>query len=75
MHQSRLLVFRRSVKGNVGLFTVAKKNGDQRLIVDGRLPNLAFEEPDTVQLASGEVFGRLEANPGEPPEVAEADIE
>eukprot|EP00973_Karenia_brevis_P079197 10988409-Karenia_brevis.AAC.1 len=57
------------------MFTVRKKNGDQRLIIDGRLANLAFSDPDHVELASGESFSRLEASKQCAPEVAEADIE
>ena len=39
----------------VGICTVWKKSGGQRLIVDARLSNARSGEPDTVHLATGQV--------------------
>ena len=55
-----LVGFTSIAKGRVGLFTVGKKNGDLRLIVDARGPNIIFGPPPKVDLASSEALGRFE---------------
>eukprot|EP00959_Pyramimonas_sp_CCMP1952_P163920 3427146-Pyramimonas_sp.AAC.1 len=61
-----MLEWRRHGSPRVGLFTVWKKNGKQRLIVDARLSNLCFAQPDPVDLATGGSSASLEVDPGPP---------
>ncbi|CAK0810560.1 unnamed protein product, partial [Prorocentrum cordatum] len=49
----------------VGLFTVWKKDGRQRLVIDCRGSNLHFAEPNKTSLASGASFSRMELQEGE----------
>ncbi|CAK0839605.1 unnamed protein product, partial [Prorocentrum cordatum] len=49
----------------VGLFTVWKKDGRQRLAIDCRGSNFRFAEPDKTSLASGGSFSSIELAPGE----------
>ncbi|CAK0867888.1 unnamed protein product [Prorocentrum cordatum] len=49
----------------VGLFTVWKKDGRQRLVIDCRGSNFGFAEPDKTSLASGGSFSSIELAPGE----------
>ncbi|CAK0855455.1 unnamed protein product, partial [Prorocentrum cordatum] len=49
----------------VGLFTVWKKDGRQRLVIDCRGSNFRFAEPDKTSLASGGSFSSIELAPGE----------
>ncbi|CAK0816959.1 unnamed protein product, partial [Prorocentrum cordatum] len=49
----------------VGLFTVWKKDGRQRLVIDCRGSNFRFGEPDKTSLASGGSFSSIELAPGE----------
>ena len=41
------------VTEHVGVFTVAKKSGRQRLVVDARASNFSFRAPEHVKLATG----------------------
>ena len=50
---------------DVGVFSVAKKSGKQRLVVDARRANLCFEEPPGVSLPTSAAFARLELKEGE----------
>ncbi|CAK0814984.1 unnamed protein product, partial [Prorocentrum cordatum] len=70
-----MLEWRRHGSPRVGLFTVWKKNGKQRLIVDARLSNLCFASPDPVDLATGGSFAPLEVDPGPPVCLAQVDIQ
>ena len=58
----------------MGLFTVWKKNGRQRLVVDARLSNLHFAEPETVRLTTGATFSSIEVDEGPALEVGGVDI-
>eukprot|EP00974_Lingulodinium_polyedra_P002561 240233-Lingulodinium_polyedra.AAC.1 len=49
----------------VGLFTVAKKGDQQRLIVDARGSNMHFVEPQAVHLATGATFSDITLKPEE----------
>ncbi|CAK0803320.1 unnamed protein product, partial [Prorocentrum cordatum] len=70
-----MLEWRRRGSPRVGLFTVWKKNGKQRLIVDARLSNLCFASPDPVDLATGGSLAPLEVDPGPPVCLAQVDIQ
>ena len=43
----------------VGIFSVWKKNGGLRLIIDARPTNCYFEDADAVRLCSGQAFSEL----------------
>ena len=64
LDEAGLLCFRRRRRQAVGLFAVAKKNGEQRLIVDARQANLAFADPESVKLATGGAFSSLRVDEG-----------
>ncbi|CAK0797934.1 unnamed protein product, partial [Prorocentrum cordatum] len=70
-----ILEWRRRGSPRVGLFTAWKKNGKQRLIVDARLSNLCFAQPDPVDLATGGSSASLEVDPGPPVCLAQVDIQ
>ncbi|CAK0821614.1 unnamed protein product [Prorocentrum cordatum] len=74
LRAANLLVFRFSVRRRVGCFSVWKKSGAQRLVIDARIPNCFFEEPDPVQLASGACFANLQLDAGPPLVLGGADI-
>ena len=69
-----LIEYRQSMLEQVGLFTVWKKNGRQRLVVDARLSNLHFSEPETVRLATGATFSAIEVDEGPALEIGGVDI-
>ena len=70
-----LIEFRSACVEQVGAFTVWKKNGKQRLVIDARLANMHFEQPEEVALATGSSFSLLEVDGGGPPlEVGGVDI-
>ena len=50
---------------DVGIFAVAKKSGQQRLVVDARRANLCFDTPPGVSLPTAASFARLELQAGE----------
>ena len=54
-----VIKFRQKAHHHCGVFPVWKKNGDQRLNIDARIPNTAFEAPDPVALATGQSFARV----------------
>lgn len=75
LHERGLVEYRLQGKERVGVFTVWKKSGKQRLVIDARLANLHFEAPPSVSLATGASFGLLEVPGGGPPlEVGGVDI-
>ena len=51
-------------KGKLGVFFVAKKSGQLRLIFDTRLLNQAFHDPPSTDLPSADPFTRLEMQEG-----------
>lgn len=55
-----LIELRTECREVCGAFTVWKKNGRQRLVLDCRLSNLWFDAPRSVSLATGSSFGQLE---------------
>ncbi|CAK0905964.1 unnamed protein product, partial [Prorocentrum cordatum] len=59
---------------SVGLFFVHKKNGDLRMILDGRYSSLRFAEADKVELASGGAFSQIAVDGDDPIAVAGVDI-
>ena len=59
----------------VGAFAVRKKGGEQRLVIDARLPNACFEDSDTVALATGQSFAAISVDEGPPIAVGGVDIE
>ena len=69
-----LIEFRRTCVEQVGLFSVWKKSGKVRLIVDCRLSNAHFGEPEEVHLASGASMGSIEVDTGEPVSLGQVDI-
>ena len=75
LSQSNLVTWRRACTSCVGVFFVAKKNGDLRLILDGRQAGEHFDEPPHVDLATGSAFSALEVDGGGPIYVGETDIE
>ena len=50
-------------KGKLGVFFVAKKSGQLRLIFDTRLLNQSFHDPPSTDLPSADSFTRLEMPP------------
>ena len=58
----------------VGLFTVWKKNGTQRLVVDCRGSNFHFDEPEHVALASGASLSSIEIPDGQELWISGVDI-
>jgi hypothetical protein len=59
----------------VGVFTVRKKNGKQRLVIDARRSNLWFDSPEHVSLASGDSLSQLCLEHDEVMYVGQLDIE
>ena len=59
----------------VGLFFVKKKNNKLRLIMDCRRSNCHFEEPQSVQLATGDALSRIEVEEGAELFMASADLQ
>ena len=58
-----------------GFFTVAKKDGRQRFIIDTRIANLTFIDPPHTDLPTAAAFSRIEVEPGQALYVAEADVD
>ena len=73
--ERNLVGLRRTCRRRVGLFTVWKKSGKQRVIIDARIANAAFAEPPSVSLASGGAFASLEVDRGPSVFVGEVDLE
>lgn len=59
LHSVGLLTFRKRRKGRVAFFTVRKKDGQQRLIVDARDPNSRQRRPPNTQLSTPSGFMEL----------------
>ena len=74
LEASGLLEYRQSCREQVGVFTVWKKSGKQRLVIDARLANMHFETPEKVRLATGTTFAAMEVDSGPPVEVGGVDI-
>ena len=75
LQASGLVEFHRTVYEEVGAFCVRKKNNRQRLVIDSRLANMWFEEPESVQLCTSSTFARIEVgDQGEPIQVGGVDI-
>lgn len=74
LHEKGLVEYGASFKEKVGAFTVWKKNGKQRLVIDARLANMHFEVPEKVKLATGSTFARIEVDDGPQVEVGGVDI-
>jgi hypothetical protein len=68
------LEYRASCTESVGVFTVTKKNGKLRLIIDARLSNCWFEDPMAVDLATGMSFATIEVDSNEPLVLGQVDI-
>ncbi|CAK0824742.1 unnamed protein product, partial [Prorocentrum cordatum] len=71
---SNLVSFQLDCECSVGLFFVHKKNGDLRMILDGRYSSLRFAEADKVELASGGAFSQIAVDGDDPIAVAGVDI-
>lgn len=74
LDDANLIEFRTEVREHVGVFTVWKKNGKQRMIVDARLSNLWFDSPEPVSLATGSSFALIEVDSGPPIHLGGVDI-
>ncbi|CAK0860328.1 unnamed protein product, partial [Prorocentrum cordatum] len=74
LERRNLLGFYKDKCCNVGAFSVCKKSGKLRLILDGRHASLQFQVPDKVDLASGATFAGLHVDGGKPIAVAEVDL-
>ena len=61
-------------KGKLGVFFVAKKSGQLRLIFDTRLLNQAFHDPPSTDLPSAGSFTRLEVPEGSQFYIASGDL-
>ena len=58
----------------VGAFTVRKKNGCQRLVIDARRSNAWFVDPPAVELATGSALAEIATDDGSEWYVASLDI-
>ena len=58
-----LLTFRRREKGRIGVFTVKKKDGWQRLIIDARVPNASHQRPPATRLSTPASLISLDYSP------------
>ena len=67
--------FSKKARHLCGVFAVWKKNGDQRLINDTRIPNTAFEASGPVALATGQYFARINMDTNEPIFVSGVDVQ
>eukprot|EP00959_Pyramimonas_sp_CCMP1952_P274514 5738624-Pyramimonas_sp.AAC.1 len=56
------------------MFSAWKKSGKARLIIDCRLSNAHFEEPDDVGLATGATMGAIEVDAAAPVALGQVDI-
>ena len=59
LFEQGVIKFRKKARYHCGVSAVWKKNGDQRLIIDTRIPNTAFEAPDAVALATAQSCARV----------------
>ena len=60
LHRCGLVSFRRKIAYRVGCFFVAKKNGDIRLVIDGREPSAFHQRPPHVELGSAGAISFLD---------------
>lgn len=60
LFEQGLLSFRRKIKSRAGIFTVRKKDGPQRLIIDARCANWAHRSPPTTRLGSPRRMAELD---------------
>lgn len=63
LHSAGLLCFRRRRKARVAFFTVSKKDGVQRLLVDARDANQKQRRPPFTRLSTTTAFGELDLDP------------
>ena len=68
------IIFPKKAHHHCGVFAVLK-NVDQRLIIDARIPNTAFEALDLVALATGQSFARVNVDTNDPIFVSGVDIQ
>ena len=54
-----IISYRRRVRGRVGIFFVAKKNGDIRMVIDCRAVNRLFRIPPRTRLVSGTTLSEI----------------
>ena len=62
------------MREHVGAFTVWKRNGKQRMVVDARLSHLWFGSPEAVSLGTGSSFALIEVDSGLPSSRSGIDI-
>ena len=63
LYNAGMLNFRNSVgRCMVGVFTVKKKDGKQRLVVDARVSNQWFSTPPSTQLPTGSAFAQVQGS-------------
>ena len=60
LHRCGLVSFRLRIAYRVGCFFVAKKNGDIRLVIDGREPSAFHQRPPHVELGSAGAISFLD---------------
>ena len=65
----------KTARHHCGVFTVRKKNRDQRIIIDARIPNTAFEARDLVALATGQSFAWISVDTKDPIFVGGVDLQ
>ena len=70
-----VLKFRKRARHHCGVFAVWKKKGDQRLIIDARIPNTALDAPDPVALNIGRSCARVNVATNDPIFVSAVDIQ
>ena len=75
LHSRGIIRYGCDARGKVGCFTVRKKNGDQRLVIDCRRTNAHFGPPKHVNLATGASFGEICVDESGPIWIGGVDIE
>ena len=69
LHAAGLVRWSRRCRCEVGVFTVSRKDGRLRLILDCRSANRYFLSPPGVSLLTAEGLGRIEVDPNAPSEM------
>ena len=69
-----VIKFRKKAHHHCAVFAVWRKSGDQRLAINARIPNTAFEAPDPVALATGQSFARVNMDTNDPIFVSGVDM-
>ena len=75
MSSKGMIEYSLDVVETCGLFSVWKKNGRQRLIIDARRANCWFKDPPKTRLSSGDSFARLFAAADLTVELGQTDIQ